>query len=77
MKVGFYQFRPKFGKIAANVKKIVNALNMVDADLIVLPELALSGYYFKDAKEALSLAEDPNHSIHIDCLLYTSPSPRD
>ena len=69
MKVGFYQFRPKFGKVAANVKKIVNALDMVDADLIVLPELALSGYYFKDAKEALSLAEDPNHSIHIDLSL--------
>ena len=56
MKVGFYQFRPMFGKIAANTKKIVKALNEVDADLIVLPELALSGYYFKDAKEALSLA---------------------
>ena len=69
MKVGFYQFRPMFGKIAANTKKIVKALNEVDADLIVLPELALSGYYFKDAKEALSLAEEPNSSMHIDSII--------
>ena len=69
MKVGFYQFRPMFGKIAANTKKIINALDQVDADLIVLPELALSGYYFKDAKEALSLAEDPNCSMHIDSII--------
>ena len=61
MKVGFYQFRPQFGKIAANTKKIIKALDKLDVDLIVLPELALSGYYFKDAKEALLLAEDPNH----------------
>ena len=43
MKVGFYQFRPQFGKIAANTKKIIKALDKLDADLIVLPELALSG----------------------------------
>jgi|TARA_B100000809_G_C15038542_1_gene494662 predicted amidohydrolase len=69
MKVGFYQFRPQFGKIAANTKKIIKALDKLDADLIVLPELALSGYYFKDAKEALSLAEDPNHSTNIDSII--------
>ena len=40
MKVGFYQFRPQFGKIAANTKKIIKALDKLDADLIVLPELA-------------------------------------
>jgi len=69
MKVGFYQFRPQFGKITANTKKIIKALDKLDADLIVLPELALSGYYFKDAKEAFSLAEDPNHSTNIDSII--------
>ncbi len=48
MKVGFYQFRPLFGNPEQNCKKIITALKNVDADLIVLPELALTGYYFKD-----------------------------
>jgi len=68
MKVGFYQFRPLFGKTATNIKKIVRTLKTTEADLLVLPELALSGYYFKDAREAMSLAEDPNHSSCFDAL---------
>ena len=68
MKVGFYQFKPRFGKNAENTKKIIKALEKVEAELIVLPELALSGYYFRDAKEALLLAEDPNQSANIDSI---------
>lgn len=69
MKVGFYQFRPLFGKIEKNCQKILSALDNVDADLIVLPELALSGYYFKDKNEALKYAEDPASSRHLDLLI--------
>ena len=69
MIIGFYQFRPAFGKAAANTRKIIKALAAVKADLIVLPELALSGYYFRDDREALSLAEDPHHSPHLDSLI--------
>ena len=43
MKAGFYQFKPQFGKNAANTKKIIKTLEKVEAELIVLPELALSG----------------------------------
>ncbi|MBL1142476.1 MAG: acyltransferase [Proteobacteria bacterium] len=68
MKVGFYQFRPIFGKTDQNCQKIVNALENVDADLIVLPELALSGYYFKDKQETLKYAEDPENSSRLDAL---------
>ncbi len=69
MKVGFYQFRPLFGKTEQNCQKILSALENVDADLIVLPELALSGYYFKDKSEALKYAEDPASSRHLDSLV--------
>lgn len=48
MKVGYYQFRPLFGKPEQNCQKILHALQNVEADLIVLPELALTAYYFKD-----------------------------
>lgn len=68
MKVGFFQFRPLFGKPEHNCQKILNALEDVDADLIVLPELALSGYYFKDKAESLKYSEDPENSKIIDAL---------
>jgi predicted amidohydrolase len=69
MKVGFYQFRPLFGKPEQNCKKIISALENVDADLIVLPELALSGYYFKDKNESLKYAETPDDSTRLDSLV--------
>ena len=69
MKVGFYQFRPLFGNPEQNCKKIITALKNVDADLIVLPELALTGYYFKDKAESIKYAEDPENSERIDSLI--------
>ncbi|MBM2830260.1 MAG: hydrolase protein [Gammaproteobacteria bacterium] len=68
MRVGYYQFRPLFGKIRRNLDKIVKTLGDVSADLIVLPELAFTGYYFRDREEVKTLAEDPGHSSTIDSL---------
>ena len=68
MKVGYYQFRPLFGRPEQNCHKILSALESVDADLIVLPELALSGYYFKDKEESLKYAEDPEESYRLTAL---------
>jgi predicted amidohydrolase len=47
MKVGYYQFRPLFGKVRQNLRKVINALQDVKADLIVLPELAFTGYHYQ------------------------------
>ena len=58
-RVGFYQFHPRFGETGANLEKVMDALNGVEADILVLPELAFTGYFFKDRSEAISLAEDP------------------
>lgn len=63
---GYYQFRPLFAKSATNTNKIIHALDGVAADLIVLPELCLSGYYFKDKQEAIKSAEDPKNSKNLD-----------
>ena len=68
MQVGYFQFRPLFGKPGQNCKKIVAAINDVDADLLVLPELALSGYYFADRAETIHYAEDPANSPRLDTL---------
>ena len=72
MKVGFYQFRPLFGKPRHNCNKILSVLESVDADLMVLPELALSGYYFKDKTESLRYSEDPKKSSRLKSLIDLS-----
>jgi predicted amidohydrolase len=62
MRIGFYQFRPLFGKPDHNCRKVVDRLRTARADLIVLPELCFTGYLFRDRAEVKALAEDPRHS---------------
>jgi predicted amidohydrolase len=69
LRVGFYQFRPRFGDPAGNCARIVAKLARVRADLIVLPELPFSGYYFKDRREAKALAEEPRSSPIVSSLV--------
>lgn len=68
MKVGYYQFRPVFGNTSHNLNKVIKALDNISADIIVLPELAFTGYYFRDRKEVKQLAEDPKNSSIVDAL---------
>ena len=58
MKIGFMQFSPNFGDVQVNLDKICEELNSVDADLVVIPELANSGYLFKSIDEVSELAEE-------------------
>ncbi len=69
LKIGYFQFRPLFGRVNKNLSTVVRGLRNVDADVIVLPELAFSGYYFLNREEALSLAENPQHSPTVDSLI--------
>jgi predicted amidohydrolase len=59
MRVGFLQFSPEFGKVETNFKRFLNFIDNINLDLIVLPELAFTGYLFKSREEAFSFAEDP------------------
>lgn len=68
MHVGYYQYHPEFGKIQNNLSKVVSALDSTRADLIVLPELAFTGYYFQSREELFDLAEEPNKSTTIKSL---------
>lgn len=67
-RIGYFQFRPIFGRMERNVKIVVSALANVRADLIVLPELAFTGYYFRDRKEVFELADDPRKSAVVEAL---------
>ena len=67
-RVGYFQFRPIFGNLAANRQAITEALKGARADLIVLPELAFTGYAMVDRETLATLAEDPSDSPSIDVL---------
>ncbi len=62
MKVGYYQFHPEFGAPKQNLEKVQDSLSGIDADIIVLPELAFTGYFFQDRAEVYELAEDLSDS---------------
>jgi predicted amidohydrolase len=52
------QTHPTFGDVAANLQAVERLLaDHASADLVVLPELFATGYAFRDADEALALAE--------------------
>ncbi len=65
---GFYQFRPLFGLVEKNRQRILEKLESVDADLMVLPELAFTGYNFGSKEELSALAEDPADSVTVRAL---------
>ncbi len=58
MKIGYIQSSPLFGDKEQNFEEIKNLTSNIKADLIVLPELFVTGYTFISKKEAESLAED-------------------
>ncbi len=65
MIVGYFQFSPEFGNRVTNTEKVQDSLSGVKADLIVLPELAFTGYYFEDRNELNQLAEDASDSVTV------------
>ena len=58
MKVGFFQFSPEFGDKQRNTDSIIQAIKAFKGDLLVVPELALSGYQFISKEEAWELADE-------------------
>ena len=46
MKVGYFQSHPEFGEVEKNLEQFASRLTGVDCELLVLPELAFSGYQF-------------------------------
>lgn len=57
MKIGYFQFDIKYGDKEANLKKVEQAIEKEDFDLLVLPELFSTGCMFKSRYDAYSLAE--------------------
>ena len=57
MKVGYFQSCPEFGEVKKNLDQFTSQLDAVDCEVLVLPELAFSGYQFVSREEALGLSE--------------------
>ena len=57
MKVGFYQYAPVFGEVHRNLDSVLSELESIQCDLLVLPELAMTGYQFISKDEVGQLAE--------------------
>ncbi|MBN2200657.1 acyltransferase [bacterium] len=57
VKAGVFQFCPAFGEVRSNLERITTALSGSGADLMVLPELCLSGYQFTSLDEVRALSE--------------------
>ncbi|MBN2537740.1 acyltransferase [candidate division WOR-3 bacterium] len=58
MRLGFYQFEPKFHDPEHNLARIETALGRARADLVVLPELCTTGYLLRDRAELERYAEE-------------------
>lgn len=67
--VAVVQFAPVLGNIAANIRQIGPLLEQTEADVIVLPELASSGYAFADKNEAALSSESTSDSSFIRFLI--------
>ncbi len=58
MKVGYIQFNPVFGNKEHNLSQIIRLIrNHADAELLVLPELCTTGYFFTEQAELQNMAE--------------------
>ena len=69
MRTHIIQFAPVFGNIDANIRKIRKIAGKIKTtDLIVLPELASTGYKFRDRDEAIVLSERVENSRYLEAL---------
>jgi predicted amidohydrolase len=68
MRIGYVQFRPVFGAVDDNRAAMERLIGTTDADLLVLPELATTGYAFTTGDELAGLAEPFDSSPSLDRL---------
>ena len=75
MKLAIIQFAPEFGNLQDTLVKLTVLLDKVrEADIVVLPELASTGYNFESKEQALSLSETIEESQYLKFLIETCKS---
>ncbi|MCE5248582.1 nitrilase [bacterium] len=69
MRVGYIQFKPEFGAVEANVETMKRLISSAEADLLVLPELATTGYTFLKKADLAGISERFETSPSLDALM--------
>lgn len=73
LNAGYIQFNPKLGQQEENIRVLEKLIYQGrQADLLVIPELANSGYNFQSKDQAFQLAENLNNSRFLDFLLHNA-----
>lgn len=65
-KLGLAQIAPRLGDMPANLRQhldLIAQARQTGVDLLVFPELSLSGYYLRDLVADVALPADPAHPI--------------
>lgn len=57
MKATYIQFAPQYLQVEDNLDRVAHLIHNVDADLVVLPELFTSGYFFQSEEDLANVAE--------------------
>lgn len=76
MKIALIQFAPVFGDLKSTIESLAELFYKArEAHLVVLPELANTGYNFDSREQALALSETVKESVFLDfikasCLQY-------
>ncbi len=60
MRIGFLQFAPKRLEVEDNLRRILAFLEPVEDALVVTPELAVSGYLFRNERECRDAGTPPD-----------------
>ncbi len=63
IRIGCVQSDPIFGNIEANLKQFEKFVSEADADLLIFPELAFTGYFFTSPEQARKFAESIDGSL--------------
>ncbi len=63
MRIAVIQFAPILMDKEKNQSKILSYINSIDSQLLIFPELCLSGYYFLNRHEVSKIAELPTGEI--------------
>jgi predicted amidohydrolase len=71
MKIGYLQFKPKLFDVEENIKRIDELIGDNDFDLLVIPELASTGYLFVNKSELQKYSVPAGEGIYFEYLRYT------
>lgn len=68
MKAAYLQFAPEYLDVDGNLQAVESLLRFVEADLIVLPELFTSGYFFRSKEDLAQVAEPVPEGKSVDAM---------